>query len=83
MQRVGDDLHTLTKRVVDVYFLVLVIYGREEKYKSAFRLEKVSREKYEIGNEVGKFIGLRRRDVRGVLSVLQQLVNVHKLREGT
>lgn len=81
MQGVGNDLHTLAKRVVDVNFLVLVVHGGEEKYESAFGFEKVSREKYEIGNEVGKFVGLRWRDVRGVLSNLEGLVNMREIRE--
>jgi hypothetical protein len=56
LQRVRDDLHTITRHCVNIYFLVLFCDRRQEENQPPLRFEHRTREKDEVRDEFGKFV---------------------------
>ena len=56
LQRVGDDLHAITKHAIQIEFLVLVYHGRQEEDQAAAGLQEIPCEGDEVDCECGQLV---------------------------
>ena len=56
LQRVGDDLHAITKHAIQIEFLVLVYHGRQEEDQAAAGLQEIPCEGDEVDCECRQLV---------------------------